>query len=184
MRFDADTYVVLDVPEPAASQVMAIRKRHRDEFRASLPVEITLIGSSGVGVFDAAQDPKAAFAALDAIAAETAPIQACFGSVLRFPNTDIFVFTLQDESPLRALHERIAKSGLSFTSSPFPFTPHCTLRSRSPVSDEDVAELLSLQVPESFVLDTMSVYMLRMPPAVLLYRVELTGRPPADRTTA
>src|SRR6266849_6409101 len=152
---------------------MAIRKRHRDEFRSSLPAEITLIGSSGVGVFDAAQDPEAAFATLDAVAAETAAIQACFGSVLRFPNTDIFVFTLQDERPLRALHERIAKSGLTFTSSPFPFTPHCTLRSRSPISEEDAAELLSLKVLETFVLDTMSVYLLREPPAVLLHRIKL-----------
>ena len=146
MKFDFDTYIVLDVPKPIASQIMAIRERHRDIFRASLPVEITLTGSSGVGVFDAAQDPEAAFARIDAIAVETAPIETSFGKVLRFENTDIFVLTLADERPFHLLHQRLAASGLRFTPSPFPYKPHCTLRSHSPVLEREAAELLALSV--------------------------------------
>jgi 2'-5' RNA ligase len=176
MKFDYDTFTVLDIPSPIAKQIMAIRERHHDWFLKSFPIEITLIGSSGVGVFDLSQDPEEAFATLDAIAVETVPIQASFGEVLRFPNTDIFVHTLQDEEPFRALHERIAKSGLRFKPSPFPYKPHCTIRRRSPISKDEVAELLSLRISESFVLDTMSVYMLDKLPMSLLHRVKLAGK--------
>jgi len=175
MGFDFDTYVVLDVPALIADQVMAIRKRHRDEFRASLPIEISVSGSSDVGVFDATQDPKVAFGVLDTIASETAPIHASFGEVLRFPNTDIFVLTLEDETPFHALHERISGSGLRFKPGAFPYKPHCTLRSRSPISKKDTAELLSLRITGSFLLDTMSVYMMDKLPMTLLHRVKLTG---------
>lgn len=175
MKFDYDTYVVLDIPMPMAKKVMSIRERYRDWFVKSLPVEITVAGSSGIGVFDSTQDPEEAFVVLDTIAAETSPIEASFGEVLRFPGTDIFVFTLQNEEPFRALHERIVKSGLQFTKSPFPYKPHCTIRQRSPVSEEMAAELLSLRVAGSFVLDTISVYMLDRLPMTLLHRVKLTG---------
>jgi 2'-5' RNA ligase len=173
--FDFDTYVVLDVPAPIGDQVMAIRKRHRDEFRASLPVEISVSGAGGVGVFDPTQDPKEAFGVLETIASETAPIEASFGEVLRFPNTDIFVLTLEDERPFHALHERISRSGLRFKPGVFPYKPHCTLGSRSPISEKEAAELLSLRIIGSFVLDTMSVYMIDELPMTLLHRVKLTG---------
>jgi 2'-5' RNA ligase len=171
--FDFDTYVVLDLPSRVGEEVMAIRERYRDWFRASFPAEITVAGSGGVGVFDSAQDWREAISTLHAIAAATPPIQASFEKVLRFPNTDIFVFALCDESPFRALHERIATSGLRFKPSPFPYTPHCTLYSQSPVSDEVADDLLSLRLPGTFTLDTMSVYMLNRLPCTLLHRMQL-----------
>jgi len=174
--FSANTYVVLDVPSPVAGKVMAIRERHRDDFRAALPIEITIIGSSGVGEFEAGQDPDQVFPILDAIAADTSPIRARFGPVHRFPGTDIFVLSLEDEQPFRSLHRRIAASGILFRASPFPFTPHCTLRSRSPILDEESADLLSVSVADGFLLGTLSVYMLDQLPCTLLHRVSLAGR--------
>ncbi len=56
---DELTYVVLDVPDPQAASVTAIRKAHADLVRAALPVEITLTEG-----FDPAQDPGQAFTAL------------------------------------------------------------------------------------------------------------------------
>jgi 2'-5' RNA ligase len=173
--FAANTYAVLDVPSHVADQVMAIRTRHRDELRAALPVEITVIGSSGVGEFKTGQDPAHVFAILDSIAATTPPIRAGFGPVHLFPGTDIFVLTLTDERPFRALHERIAGSGILFQTSSFPFTPHCTLHSRSPILEEDVADLLSVEIADRFLIDTLSVYMLDALPCTLLHRVSLTG---------
>lgn len=173
--FAANTYAVLDVPSPVADQVMAVRKRHRDELRVALPVGITVSGSSGVGEFEAGQDPARVFDILDALAADTSPIRARFGPVRRFSGTDIFVLTLADERPFRSLHQRIASSGILFRASPFPFTPHCTLRSRSPISDEDVIDLLSVRVADGFLLDTLSVYMLDQLPCTLLHRTPLTG---------
>lgn len=170
--FETNTYVVLDVPEPIASSVMAVRVRHRDEFRSSLPVEITVAGSNGVGEFDADQPHQDPFAVLTAIAAETRPIEASFGRVDRFPGTDVFFLTLDDERPFHELHGRIATSPIRFKPCPFSYQPHCTLRDRTPISDEEVADLLAVEIHGSFVLDTLSVYAMP-PPMPLLHRARL-----------
>jgi 2'-5' RNA ligase len=175
IAFDKETYICLDLPSPIAERILAVRRRHRDEFRAALPAEITVAGSSGVGPLMPATNPEEVFAALDRIANETPPIKAAFGPVVRFPRTDIFVLTLTDKLPFLALHERIAKSGVKFQPTPYPFEPHCTLGSRSPVSEEDADALLVMNIPESFVVDTLSVYALDGLPMSLLHRVRLSG---------
>jgi hypothetical protein len=43
------SYIVLDVPSPVAEHVLSIRQ-HYSSWRVALPTEITIIGSSGVGV--------------------------------------------------------------------------------------------------------------------------------------
>jgi hypothetical protein len=55
--FDWDTYIVLDIPEPVASKVIAAQRRHGDVFRSALPAEITLAGSGGVGCISPDQRP-------------------------------------------------------------------------------------------------------------------------------
>src|SRR5205809_239975 len=56
MELLAETYIVLDVPQPFASRVLDLRVQSGDDFRAALPVEITLIGSGGVGPITRHQD--------------------------------------------------------------------------------------------------------------------------------
>jgi len=177
VTFETNTYVVLDVPEPFASAVMAVRVRHRDEFRSSLPVEITVAGSNGVGELDADQPSEDVFAILTAIAAKTHPIQASFGPVDRFAGTEVFFLTLEDEGPFHELHDRIAGSSIRFKPCPFPYQPHCTLRDRTPISNEEVADLLAVEIHGSFVLDTLSVYAMP-PPMPLLHRARLGGSAP------
>jgi hypothetical protein len=159
--------------------------RRLDALRWSLPAETTVSGSSGTGPIAADEAPMGVIATLDRIAAETAPIRAAFGPARRFPNSDVFYLSFLDEAPLRALHERIARSGLRFQPTPFPFGPHCTLRTRSPVTDDEAAEALAARIDGEFVLDTLSLY--DLPARVmsvegfatllcLLHRARLTGR--------
>jgi hypothetical protein len=61
-------YVVLDVPEIIAEKVIAILMHYKDEFRASLPVEITIAGSSGNGVIESGHDASEVLSILDSIA--------------------------------------------------------------------------------------------------------------------
>lgn len=123
--------------------------------------------------------PEDVFSILDAIAAETEPIETSFGRVDRFPETDIFFLTLVDERSFHELHAKIASSPIRFKPCPFPYRPHCTLRDRTPITDDEVADLISVEIPGSFVLDTLSVYAMP-PPMPLLHRVRLgnvdTGR--------
>jgi hypothetical protein len=79
---------------------------------------------------------------------------------------------MEDERPFRELHERIATSAIRFKPCPFPYKPHCTLRDRTPISDNEVADLLAVKIRGSFILDTLSVYAMP-PPMRLLLRVKL-----------
>lgn len=149
------TYIVLDVPEPQASAVMAIRRAHRDLFRAALPVEITLTDS-----IDPSQDQDSAFESIAKVAAEAHPIQTSFLDAHRFPASDTFVMRVADEKPFRDLRDQIIATGIAFQSSEYAFIPHCTLRTRSPVSEEDARVLLGTQISGPMVLDSLSIYTL------------------------
>lgn len=162
--FDGDAGVVLDLPEPVAGKVMAIRRKHHDAFESMLPAEITVAGSGGVGCIEAGEDPGHVWAVLGEIAASTEPIETGFGEVIRFPGTDIFVICPHPDDALRALHARIAGSSIRFRPDPFEYTPHCTLRIRSPVTDEDAADLLAERIPDRFTLDQLTVYRLEQGP--------------------
>lgn len=163
--FDSDTYAVLDLPEPVAGRVMEIRRKHQDAFRSALPAEITVAGSGGVGCFMLDQDPEGVWTVLGEIAASTPPIHTALGEVIRFAGTDIFVFRLEPDDALRGLHARIASSVIRLEPNPFPFMPHCTLRSRSPVTNEEATELLAERISDRFILDQLSVYRLTPGPS-------------------
>lgn len=149
------TYIVLDVPEPQASAVMSIRRAHGDLFRAALPVEITLTDS-----IDPSQDPDDAFESIAKVAAETHPIQTSFLDAHRFPASDTFVMRLADEMPFRDLRDWLIATGIAFQPSEYAFVPHCTLRTRSPVSDEDARVLLGTEISGPMVLEHLSIYTL------------------------
>jgi hypothetical protein len=155
-RFIHPTFVVLDVPQPQAGDIWTIRATNG--FHATEPVTITVAGSSGVGVFSSEQSPPEAFAILDEVAADHVPIRAAFGSVLRFPGTDIFVFTLQPEEPFRQLHQAVVGSGLRFRGNRFPYKPHCTFRTVAPDGDAQLAALLGLSICGTFELRSLSVF--------------------------
>ena len=174
--FEFDTYIVLDVPPPFAGYVMDIRERHQDVFRASLPVEITVAGSSGVGVVEPGQAVQEVFSRIDEITSQTSAFDAEFGPTIRFEGTDIFVLTLVDETPFHELHWRISQSGIHFKPSLYPYKPHCCLRSRSPVTEAEAAELLGVHISGQFRLDTLSVYRLKQLPMDLLYQTKLSGK--------
>lgn len=169
-------YFVLNIPAPACDRVMGLRRGQKDNFFASLPVEITIAGSNGVGVIDPVQNLPEAYAILDRIAEDTAPIETAFGPVVRFPGTEIFVLTFENEAPFRALHQRVAKSGIKFHQSPHQFQPHCTICSRSPATEADQRRLLAARVPGRFTLDTISICRLDRPPVTLLHSAPLARR--------
>lgn len=172
------SYVVLDVPEPQALAVLRVRRAHGDLFRAALPVEVTLTDS-----FDPSQNAEAAFAALDAIASDNAPIQTSFVGPHRFPSSDTFVMRLASEDGFHALRQQITDANLQFEhSAGYDYIPHCTLRTRSPVTAEDAEQLLGTEIPGQMTFDTLSVYTLTRaatPAGVecaLRHRVRLTGK--------
>ncbi len=172
--FDRDTYIVLELPELMASTIRKIRAEHGDDFQASMPTEITIVGSSGVGCIAQDQDPNELFKVIDEIAASTPPITVSFDKVHRFPGTDIVVMKLKDETLLRSLHQRFADSGVKFQDTNFPYMPHCTMRSKSPITDQEMKKLSKLKIEGNFTLQTLSVYTMP-PPGRLLYSTQLSS---------
>ena len=175
MRFEHDTYVVLDMPSPIWEHVKTIRERYASPLTI-LPVEITVIGSSGVGTFQEVQEMDAAFDQIDSVAANFKPITAAFRRVTTFPNSGVFYYEPDDPQPFIKLQGEIVSTGLKFKESPFPFTPHCTIVKFDNPSKGLVDEILSLPVPrEPFMLDALSIYSLDGYDCRLLHKVELSG---------
>lgn len=174
--FKHATYIVVDLPEEIAKQVMAVRISHQDEFRASLPVEITVVGSSGVGVISEGQDESEVYRIVQKIAQNTEPFKLSFDHVVRFPGTDIFVLKLTDETEMRNLHNKFISSEIKFENSNFEYGPHCTLRSRSPITEEDEQKIYDVKIEGEFLVDTLSVYMLDALPIKKLFTVKLGGK--------
>ncbi len=175
MRFEYDTYVVLDMPPPIWEHVKSIRERFSSPLTI-LPVEITVIGSSGIGTFHKEQEIDAAFELIDSVAANFAPLITAFRRVTTFPNTGVFYYEPNDPHPFIDLQSEIVSTGLKFNESPFPFTPHCTIVRFDNPSQELVDEILSLPVPgEPFTLNTLSIYSLDGSDCRLLHKVELSG---------
>jgi 2'-5' RNA ligase len=172
--FDQDTYIVLELPQPAASIIHKIRSEQGDDFQASMPNDITVVGSSGVGCIAQDQDPDELFRVIDEIATSTPPITFSFYKVHRFPGTDIVVMKLKDETLIRSLHQRFVESGIKFQDTDFAYEPHCTLRSKSPLTDQEMEELSKLKIEGSFTLQTLSVYAMP-PPGKLIYTAELSS---------
>lgn len=170
--FDRDTYIVLELPEPISSTIHNLRDELGDDFQASMPNEITIVGSSGVGTIALDQDPGEFFKAINKIAASTPPITVSFDKIHRFPGTDIVVMKLKDETLVRSLYQKFAESGIKFQDTKFAYEPHCTLRSKSPLTDQEMEELSKLKIEGDFTLRTLSVYAMP-PPGRLLHTVQL-----------
>lgn len=174
MNLGVPTYICLDVPEPQASAIAAVRRRClrlRD-----FPVEITVAGSSGIGAIRAQLEWPEVERKLRAFCARTAPISAEFGGVVRFPDTDIFSLAMGDPMPFEALHDALKQSGVRFEDNRFPFFPHCTLRMEGPLGEADVSALFALRVPGRFTLPTLALYQRSGDgPIRAVWRCALTG---------
>lgn len=144
--FPHDSFVVLDVPARLAEHVRGIRRAYGSA-RQFLPVEITIAGSSGVGVFAPDQDAEDALRTIGGIAALTRPFEFELAGVERFPGSGVFYYAIRDTAPLVALYQQLVSSSLRFTPSAFPFSPHLTIDTFDEATPQLEADLRALAVP-------------------------------------
>ena len=173
---DMPAYIVLDIPSVMAGWVRSIRAKFDPE-RSTMPAEITVTGSSGLGHLVPGQSLDDVASEIDRIAARFAPFSAVFDKVERFPDTEIYYLTLKDPAPFREIHKAFAESAIGFQENPYPFEPHCTLKLRSTPSDSELLELLFLETPkEPFTLSSLSLYALPdVRTCERLHTVDLSG---------
>jgi len=163
-------FVFTKVGGPAAERIREIQRRYDPKLAAVHDPHLTLAGSSGVGPINASTPLDEVRAAMVWVASETPPLSLVFGRPTRFMQTEIVSLPLDPHGPIRELHDRIARSGLSFGPARFTFTPHVTLSFYPELSRERARELLSIRVdePAEFSSLTVSATDDPMPPQPLL----------------
>ena len=152
------TYVVLEIPSPVSNAVQVIR----DSFEtptSRLPVEITVAGSSGIGPIPAGTAKAETEEKLQSILSELRPFRAQFNEVRRFPNTNIFYLAPHERKPFDRIHDLLKASGISFGTNPWPYNPHCTLRTGPMTYRFSEESIMGIPVPkQDFIIDTLSIY--------------------------
>ena len=169
-------FIISELTGTAGEIVRAAQEKiDRRLANTSVP-HITITGSSGVGPIPLSLPVEQMEAALAPIAQTTAPITARIGPPMRFMQTDIIVLPLDPHGPLRALHERIALSGLPFQPARFPFTPHATLSFYVTLDAAQRRELMAVRIDEPVVIDRLQCYRTVDPlPAWTVLELMLTG---------
>jgi 2'-5' RNA ligase len=169
-------FIISELDGLVAERVREIQREFDPRLERSTPPHVTITGSSGVGPILPSTTAEELRAALEPVARTTAPIAVAFGPPHRFMQTGIVVLPLDPHGPLRALHERIAASGLTFGRSRFPFSPHCTLSFYRTLTPAELKRLLALRVDDPVVLERIQVYESLDPqPARKVLELELQG---------
>jgi 2'-5' RNA ligase len=96
--------------------------------------------------------------ALEPVARDTAPMTLRLLPPMRFMQTNVVVLPLDPNGPVRALHERIKASGLSYEQPRFTFTPHVTLSFFRELSAADAKALLALRIDDAVLIDRISAH--------------------------
>lgn len=123
-----------------------------------LPPHITITGSSGMGPIPPSTTDAQLRAALEPIAESTPTITVRLEAPMRFMQSVVVVMPIDPNGPIRALHEKIKLSGLSYEDPRFTFTPHLTLSFYPELPGDRLRELLRIRITQPLVLDSIQAY--------------------------
>lgn len=169
-------FILVNLQGELADKVHAIQQRYDPRMANFARPHFTLIGSSGAGPIAADTPIDRLHEVLDPIARTTEPLTLHFERPVRFMQTNTFTLPLDPHGPLRALHDRIKRSKLTFARSRHAFTPHVTLSHYRTPTEAEVRELLAVRIDEPFVVDHLAVSLTAEPSAPrTLFELELTG---------
>lgn len=170
-------YVVAPLQASLAERVREIQERFDPKLARFMPPHITIVGSSGGGPIAPSTTGEELRAALEPIAATTAPMTLALGHPMRFMQTDIIVLPLRPYGPLRELHERILRSGLTHARPRFAFTPHITLSFYRELPPRELRALLAIRIGERAEIDSIECSLSMDPqPARSLLTLPLLGK--------
>jgi 2'-5' RNA ligase len=141
-----------------ADRVRDIQQRYDPRMAAELPPHITITGSSGMGPISPDTTDEELRAALDPIAMATPAFSVLLEPPMRFMQSTVVVMPIDPHGPIRALHELIKSSGLSFEQPRFTFTPHVTLSFYPELDRAQLRELLRVRISEPVRVDSIQAY--------------------------
>ena len=141
-----------------AERLREIQQRYDPRMVAELPPHITISGSSGMGPISPDTTDDELRAALAPIAAATPPFTVMLEPPMRFMQSTVVVMPIDPHGPIRALHEMIKSSGLSFEQPRFTFTPHVTLSFYPELARDRLRELLRVRISEPVRVESIEAY--------------------------
>jgi 2'-5' RNA ligase len=156
------TGLVFDLPHaPWIGDVMRLRAAY-DSGRLRFPVEVTVVGSSGLGWFAEGIPRRELANKVQATAMAFSPFRFRFSGVTYFPGSTVYYLAPADAAPFHDFQRRLAASSLSFQPTPYSFTPHCTIAELSvDVASSARKELMAFEVPDYDILvESVSIYTL------------------------
>jgi 2'-5' RNA ligase len=167
-------FILAAIGGAVGTRLHELQERYDPKLARAFPPHVTLAGSSGLGAVHAGTPTTELRAALVKVASESEPLHLKFGVPHRFMQSNIVSLPLDPNGPIRALHERLGKSGLKFEQAKFTFTPHCTLSFYPELSTDRAKELLAIRVDEEIVIERIEAWRTREPQApVLVAEAEL-----------
>jgi hypothetical protein len=137
LNLQTPTGLVFDLPHSTWMAAVLKLRANFDPLRLGFPIEITVVGSSGLGWFSPENDARAVLSVVQGIAAATAPFSFAFESVKRFPDSNVYYLAPDDASAFHAFQRELAQSGLRYEKTPFEYVPHCTIAILSHDAGED-----------------------------------------------
>jgi 2'-5' RNA ligase len=174
-------YVIAPIQPSLAALIRDVQARFDPKLARQLPPHITLIGSSGAGPIAPNTSMADLAAAIGPIAASTPPLTLELGAPVRFMQTEIIVLPLRPYGPLRELHERIARSGLTYSPPRFAFTPHITLSFYRQLSPEERRAALAVRIDGPVEVTQIECSLSNDPqPARHLLTLPLAGKKPVS----
>ena len=150
--------VMSEMRGPLADRVRELQARYDPRMAAELPPHITITGSSGMGPIPPFTTDAEIQAALEPIAAGTAPISLALEPPMRFMQSNVVVMPIDPNGPIRALHEKIKLSGLRYEQPRFTFTPHLTLSFYPELTRERLRDLLTIRITDAVRIDSIQAY--------------------------
>lgn len=150
--------ILSEIQGVVRERILEIQRRFDPKLAAGVPPHLTFTGSSGMGPVATSTTTAQLRAALEPVARTTAPLTLSFLKPMRFMQSDVVVLPLDPNGPVRALHERIKNSGLTYEQPRFTFTPHVTLSFFRELSPGEIRALLAVRVSEPVIVDRISVH--------------------------
>jgi 2'-5' RNA ligase len=169
-------FVLSELGGALGARIREIQQRYDPKLARETPPHVTLAGSSGVGPIVPSTTAEQIRDALAPVTEATPRLELPVQPPHRFMSTNIVVLPLDPHGPLRRLHDRIARSGLTFARAKFTFTPHATLSFYRTLEPARFRELLAMRFDEPAIIDRLTVYYTRDPqPAVRMVELPLLG---------
>lgn len=150
--------ILSELHGPIRERILEIQRRFDPRLAAGVPPHVTLTGSSGMGPISTRTTVEELRVALEPVARETAPMTLRLRPAMRFMQTNVVVLPLDPNGPIRALHERIKASGLTYEQPRFTFTPHVTLSFFRELAPAEARALLAIRLDDAVTIDRISAH--------------------------